>query len=289
MPEKLINFLKNKNIKLNLYKLIFLGEGKNKVYTDEKYIIKIGKKSNLQNEKEILEKIKNKIKAPIFEGFFEYNENFKGEYILILRLVKGIAVNKIWNSLGVYQKQEIAYSIIDELKKLHNLDKKKDEYIFTSELKNFQENYKKVMKNVKNLNKKKLEKYAREFADFLEKKGDLVLIHNDLWYKNIIVDEGKFRGFIDFELAKFSLKEAEYFRLKYHLFFAKLEESKVEIEFLEYLIGEMKKIYQDFTIYDNKIFRIYNIIMYFSLASKYEYSWYNQSDIDAFEKEFLLK
>jgi hypothetical protein len=51
----------------------------------------------------------------------------------------------------------------------------------------------------------------------------------------------------------------------------------------------MKKIYQDFTIYDNKIFRIYNIIMYFSLASKYEYSWYNQSDIDAFEKEFLLK
>jgi hypothetical protein len=31
----------------------------------------------LQNEKEILEKIKNKIKAPIFEGFFEYNENFK--------------------------------------------------------------------------------------------------------------------------------------------------------------------------------------------------------------------
>jgi hypothetical protein len=56
------------------------------------------------------------------------------------------------------------------LKKLHNLDKKKDEYIFTSELKNFQENYKKVMKNVKNLNKKKLEKYAREFADFLEKK-----------------------------------------------------------------------------------------------------------------------
>lgn len=147
----------------------------------------------------------------------------------------------------------------------------------------------KVFKN-KNIDINKLNKLINIFKSNknIFKNEIPSLIHNDLWYKNILWDKNWFISIIDFETSIFSPKQVEIFRIYNHLFFAKNyfehnpEEYK-ELDFLNKFIKSLETNYSELLTWYNNIQKLlFNIVTYFNMLSKYDESWYDNNEVEEY-------
>ena len=174
----------------------------NTIYSvNDSYIVKIC--TNIDNE----ENFKNEI------AFYQANKgnnlipkmyyaNTKKDndlyYYEILEKVTGVSLYNVWHTYSEKQREDIIKQLCDALKEIHST--KKESYDWIKFMKDkFWGLYKKVQElNVFNEDEKQLLEQAESYFDKYLKSDDFVLVHNDLHFDNIFVDNGKIK-IIDFE------------------------------------------------------------------------------------------
>jgi len=279
----------------------------NKIYLIWNIVLKISKNnSNLSLEWLILKSIQNIINVPkpIFYEKIKINNEYL--YILWIEKLNWKSLDHYWEKYNIYIKQSIINSIINNLKKIHSFKKnyfcyfgKKNKHFlnyFSLISDNIDENLKLSIWNpwIKTESLQNLKKYFYSLWNTFYNEVP-VIIHNDLWYKNILVNENGFVWIIDFESVVYAPKQIEIFRLYHHLFSAqnyidKWSVEYTEINFLNMLIYNIKNNYPELhNSFSEQQFVQYNIWYYINLLTKFKNSWYNHSDTEKFYKTFLGK
>jgi thiamine kinase-like enzyme len=292
--KKLQNFLK-----LN-YPVCFLDivlkeiheSNNNQVFSWWDYFIKVSKnKDNLRNEFEYLKLLENKWKFP---KAISYNV-LKKNYILVISKLNWKWLHYIWWELTNDEKEKIIEDIIIQVKIIHSISSKlKHE---KSYIKNLNLKIDKIANQISNNPFiegkefedicKEIDKYSKSFNNVPEN-----LIHNDLWYKNMLVYNNKLSWIIDFECWFFGPIQLEFFRLLHHKISVSNYEDKTpenysEIDFLDRLINSIKLNYKELL---DKItpeqFYVYNLNSYLNQLSRHKESWYEHKDTQEFKRNF---
>jgi thiamine kinase-like enzyme len=130
-------------------------------------------------------------------------------------------------------------------------------------------------------------------SELLQKK-DYFLVHNDIWYKNILINQKwDLVSIIDFETAILAPIWVEYFCVRNHFFYAKnyLEKWWVdytEMEFLNLLIQSFEKDYPE-SVY--KIWspesKIYSTMAYFKSLASFDKDRYDNNEVDRYRNIYL--
>ena len=136
-----------------------------------------------------------------------------------------------------------------------------------------------------NTNWKALKHLINEVNIFIEKirNEQKYLIHNDIWYKNILLENNVFSGIIDFETSYFAPIRFEYYWLlltNYYVFATECWDSwNFEKEFCKMLSSFIDRNYQDLLKNSSKEeFICFCIIQYLKKLWQYEEEWYKHSD-----------
>jgi aminoglycoside phosphotransferase (APT) family kinase protein len=302
--KNLLNILEKYTwLKVSLENIIKINSSNNnQVFNLWNYILKISKKSyNLKNEFTILKKLKWKY-FPKWLYYFEY----KKKYYLIISKLDWKTLDNYWLVYSIKKQQKILWKVTKNLKIIHSIKKSNFNFYINWEKKQFWDYFEVLdykLKTTKKrafqnpfINHNELEKLLKIFYKnkdcFVWEKP--VLIHNDLWYMNILVNKDWLTCIIDFEDSCFAPKQVELFRIYRHLIAAKnyLEENPQdykEIDFLVKFLDFLKENYKELFDYVKEQKLIYDIVSYFSMLSKFEKNWYKHEDVKKFFKFVLLK
>ena len=281
MEKFLEKILNNTNIFRNdsVVKKINAGFTNSLFLVDNKYIVKIC--NNKDNE----EKFKNEISF--------YNRNKNNKFIpkiylyhiakekedysyIVIEFIRGKTLYNVWHELNEEERKLIIKKIVDLMKTFHSI--KGNRYDWAKYMKNkinqslnFCRN-----KNLFSLSELKLFKYILTNMDKYLKSDDFRLIHSDIHFDNIIVDENKNLKLIDFETSMYAPIDYEldiFLRMcKNPLTYASEEEAKfVNIEDYKMIEPYFREMYPEiFAIHDFNIRnKIYNLEANLRLLPKF--------------------
>ena len=196
-------------------------------------------------------------------------------YYEILEKVEGVTLYNVWHTFNEEQKEDIIKQLCDAMKKMHsNIGKRYDWIEFNKKEFNtvFQE-----VKNKNLLNEEEIgiiNKAYSLFDKYLE-SNEFVLIHNDLHFDNILVNNGKIKV-IDFERSMYAPKDFElhilYYMIRQPWKHANEEcEKYTKVEDYKNIMGYIEKYYPEIINIPNlyKRLAIYDLIYEFSHFVKY--------------------
>ena len=129
-------------------------------------------------------------------------------YYEILEKVEGVTLYNVWHTFTEEQREDIIRQLCDAMKKMHsNIGEKYDWVEYNKNKFNISFN---EAKNKNLLSKDEIEiiDSAYSLFDIYLKSDEFVLIHNDLHFDNIFVNNGKIKV-IDFERSMYAPKDFE--------------------------------------------------------------------------------
>ena len=179
----------------------------NTIYkVNNSFIIKIC--TNKENEEKFKKEIEfynsnkeNKLIPKLYS--YSTNKNDIPYFYEILEKLEGETLFNVWHTLDEIQKEEIIKQLCTAMKEFHNFKGEYynwEEYLNTKFIESFTE-----VKNKQIINNEQIsiiEKAYTLFNKYLESK-QLVLIHNDLHFDNIFINNGKIK-IIDFERSMYA-------------------------------------------------------------------------------------
>lgn len=201
MIEDIIKY--NSDILKGKYEKINVGFT-NTLYKVDKYIVKICEKK--KNEKDFKHEIDFYQKNPnnkYIPTLYRYDlTKTKVKYCYsIIELLEGVSLYNIWHLLDEKKREEIIKKLCDILKTFHI--NKGQNYNWSNKLKKEALKYLKRSKDFYNKDEQKLiEKAISKFDKYLI-DNEMVFIHNDIHFDNIIYNNGNIK-IIDFERSMYA-------------------------------------------------------------------------------------
>lgn len=280
--DDFINIILKKYIELfgdnPSYKKINVGFT-NKIYeVNNKYIIKVC--INKLNEEKFLKEIdfynlnsKNSLIPKMY--YFDIKKEIVPYIYVILEKVDGVSLYNVWHMFKEEERENVIKQLCEAMQQIHKNGNKnydwnkyiKDKYI---------DSFNKIEKyNIFNDVEKDLLKRAFLYFDELLVDNEIVLIHNDLHFDNIIYNEGKIK-LIDFERSMYASKDFEldiiYRMIRKPWKFASEETEKfTDLKDYENIMKYIEKYYFDLVnkaaLY--KRLAIYDIIYFMRQLSEY--------------------
>lgn len=263
----------------------------NQVFSYGGFIGKIsGNPKNLKTEYETLQQLENKGKFP---RAFYYGKTDDNQYIILMEKLPGTWLQYSWNKLSDNQKKNIINEIILNLRIIHSLSWTQKSYY--NYLKIEWKKLFEICKKNPHLSEAVLIQIYSNFQKNLQsfESTKECIIHNDLWYKNILLEDGKLSGIIDFEMVVSAPKQVELFKLFHHRYSAQnyIDNWAVdytEIAFLDLLLKTLEKEYPELFSFAQEQYQCYNLYTYLKILSKHNESWYNHKDMEKYHKSFLI-
>jgi len=197
----------------------FTGGWVNHAYSvGDKYVIKVEKNLGvLSHQPEIMEQLFNAgAKVP---RLFDYGTAEDKTYI-VMEKVPGQKLSETWPSLSAEQKENFVIQIVEQLKIFHSLHYA--QYSLRSLNREF-DNFKDFLKSLTDFsvideskldgltlqNLALLKDYYNDHEDVLGETGTAVLVHNDMHFENILYEDDKLTGVIDFDFTRQAPKDYE--------------------------------------------------------------------------------
>lgn len=178
---------------------------------DDSYIVKVC--TDINNEEDFKKEINfynsNKENALIPKLYYSSTDKKAVPYFYeILEKVNGVSLYNVWHTYTEEQREDIIRQLCDAMKQMHSI--KGDKYNWAEYIKNeFNHLYEKVKElNIFNEEEKRLLGQAYSCFDKYLDSDEVVLVHNDLHFDNIFVDNGKIR-ILDFERSMYAPKDFE--------------------------------------------------------------------------------
>ena len=178
---------------------------------NDSYIVKVC--TDLSNEEEFVREIDfyNSNKANTLIPKLYYSDTTKEDvpyFYEILEKVNGVSLYNVWHTYSEEQREDIIRQLCDAMKQMHSI--KGDRYNWTEYMK---KEFNPLYEKAKELNifsdeeQKLLEQAYSDFDKYLE-SDEFVLVHNDLHFDNIFVDNGSIK-IIDFERSMYAPRDFE--------------------------------------------------------------------------------
>lgn len=178
---------------------------------DKKYIIKVC--TNINNEENFKKEIEfynaNKSNALIPKLYYSNTEKLDIPYCYeILEKIEGVTLYNVWHTFSEEQREDIIRQLCEAMKSMHS--NKGESYNWQDYLNNkfvplFNQAKDQRILTVEEINI--LENAYGCFEKYLE-ADEFVLIHNDLHFDNVFINDGKIK-IIDFERAIYAPKDFE--------------------------------------------------------------------------------
>ncbi len=190
----------------------------NTIYNvNDSFIVKIctdiDNESKFQSEMDFYKS--NETNSLIPKMYYSYTKKLEVPYYYeILEKVEGVTLYNVWHTFTEEQREDIIRQLCDAMKKMHsNIGEK---YDWVEYNKNKFNNSFNEAKNKNLLSKDEIEiiNSAYSLFDKYLKSDEFVLIHNDLHFDNIFVNNGKIKV-IDFERSMYAPKDFELHILYY--------------------------------------------------------------------------
>ena len=188
----------------------------------------------------------------------------------ILEKVEGLTLYNVWHTFSEEQREDIIRQLCDAMKQMHsNIGEKYDWIQYNKDRFNslFEE-----AKNKSLLNEEEIEIIYRAYSLFDKylESDEFVLIHNDLHFDNILVNDSKIKV-IDFERSMYAPKDFElhilYYMIRQPWKHANEEcEKYTKVEDYKNIMGYIEKYYPEIINIPNlyKRLAIYDSIYEFS-------------------------
>ncbi len=290
----IIFLLKKKIIKKN-YTIKEINESLwNKVFFINNIFIKISEnKNNLKNEFYSLTSLNSKYipKAIFYDSFFWYNN--KQYYILWISKINWKLLEHFRWKININKKLSIIKKLTNTIKYIHW--KQNIKWIQT--ICNYRNNiilYGKYKSNP-DIDKKYIEKWIKKIKLLTKKiyNEKKYLTHNDIWHKNIIIDNSFFSWIIDFELSLLAPLRFEYYWILLTNFFTSNENCwnswEFEKDFIKKLINNIKKNYKEMiNNLDKNEFLSFCFIYYLKKLWQYNEKRYNKNETKFFMKKIEI-
>lgn len=169
--------------------------------------------TDVDNEEEFKKEIafynSNKDNSLIPKLYYSNTDKIDVPYFYeILEKVNGVSLYNVWHTYTEEQREDIIRQLCDAMKKMHSI--RGERYNWSEYMKKeFNPLYTKEKKlNIFNEEEQKLlEQAYSDFDKYLE-SDEFVLVHNDLHFDNIFVDNGKIK-IIDFERSMYAPRDFE--------------------------------------------------------------------------------
>ena len=251
----------------------------NTIYNvNDSFIIKIC--SNIDNEEKFKKEIEfykaNKDNDLIPKLYYSNIEKKDIPYMYeILERIDGVSLYNVWHTYSEEQREDIIRQLCDAMKKMHSVKGKK--YDWSNYMKNrFNCSYEKVKElNIFNKEEQDLLEQAYSYFDKYLKSDEFVLIHNDLHFDNIFVDNGKIK-IIDFERSMYAPRDFEldiFYRMirKPWKFASEETEEYTDINQYINIMSYVQKYYPELLSNPNRYVRlgIYDMVYFLSQLVKY--------------------
>jgi len=286
--QLLKRFLEKKKYIKNNSNLIEINESCwNKVFTIDNIFFKVSEEANnLQIEFIILNLLTdNKFPKPIF--YDNFIEKWTIYYVIWISKIEGKTIEHYWGDMDLNDKEKLILDVISctkrinstkQLKWIPNILDKRGEII---------ENWK--YKANPDIWTNKLNSYFEDIIILMKKIKDEknYIIHWDLWYKNILVENNSLSWIIDFETSFLAPIRFEYYGLlltNFYVFTTDCWDSwEFEKEFCEIFTNTIKKEYNALLIDTNKEeFILFCFIAYLKKLWQYGESWYDKNETLSF-------
>jgi len=178
---------------------------------NDSYIVKVC--TDINNEEDFKKEIDfyNSNKENTLIPKLYYSDTIKEDvpyFYEILEKVNGVSLYNVWHTYSEEQREDIIRQLCDVMKQMHSI--KGDRYNWTEYMK---KEFNPLYEKAKELNifsdeeQKLLEQAYSDFDKYLE-SDEFVLVHNDLHFDNIFVDNGKIK-IIDFERSMYAPRDFE--------------------------------------------------------------------------------
>ena len=251
----------------------------NTIYNvNDSFIVKIC--SDINNESKFLKEIKfykaNETNNLIPKLYYSNTDKIEVPYYYeILEKVEGITLYNVWHKLNEEQREDIIRQLCDAMKQMHsNIGERYDwvEYNKNKFLPLFNK-----AKDNKLLNEEEIKIIDNAYSLFDEylKSDEFVLIHNDLHFDNIFINDGKIKV-IDFERSMYAPRDFElhiiYYMVRQPWKHANEEcEKYTKVEDYKNIMSYIEKYYPEIINTPNlyKRLAIYDLIYDFSHFVKY--------------------
>ena len=186
----------------------------------------------------------------------------------IIEKLKGVSLYEVWHTYSESEREDIIRQLCDIMKMFHNNNGNK--YDWSKYMKDkFNTSYTKS-KELNIFNEEELnilDKAYSNFDKYLE-SNDFVLVHNDLHFDNIFVNDGKIKV-IDFERSMYAPRDFEldiFYRMirKPWKFASEEAEEYTSLDQYKNIMGYVKKYYPELLNVNNLKERlaIYDIVYY---------------------------
>ena len=244
----------------------------NTIYNvDDKYIIKLCTK--ISNEESFKKEIdfynKNKENTLIPQLYIANTDKKDVPYYYeILEKIEGITLYNVWHTYNESQREDIIKQLCDAMKLMHK--NKSEQYDWSGYMKSrFIPLYEKAKDNSLFISDeiKLLDEAYSLFDKYLE-SDEFVLVHNDLHFDNIFINNGKIKV-IDFERSKYAPRDYElaifYRMVRQPWKFASEEtEDYTDIKDYENIMSYVSKYYKELMDTPNlyKRLAIYDIVYF---------------------------
>lgn len=175
------------------------------------YIVKVC--TDINNEEDFKKEIDfyNSNKENTLIPKLYYSDTMKEDvpyFYEILEKVNGVSLYNVWHTYSEEQREDIIRQLCDAMKQMHSI--KGDRYNWTEYMK---KEFNPLYEKAKELNifsdeeQRLLEQAYYDFDKYLE-SDEFVLVHNDLHFDNVFVDNGKIK-IIDFERSMYAPRDFE--------------------------------------------------------------------------------
>ena len=249
----------------------------NEIYNiNDKYIVKVC--TNINNEKDFKREISfyefNKDNELIPKLFYSSTDKTNIPYYYeILEKISGVSLYSVWYTYSEEQREDVIKQLCDIMKIFHSV--KGDKYSWLDYIKN---KYNDLFDKAKDLfneeEKILLNRAYLEFDKYLD-CNEFVLVHNDLHFDNIFVENGKIKV-IDFERSMYAPRDFEldiiYRMIRKPWKFASEETEKyVDIKDYSNIMNYIEKYYHELFEIDNLYIRlaIYDIVYFLEQLLEY--------------------
>lgn len=178
---------------------------------NDSYIVKVC--TDMDNEEEFKKEIvfynSNKDNSLIPKLYYSNTDKIDVPYFYeILEKVNGVSLYNVWHAYTEEQREDTIRQLCDAMKKMHSI--RGERYNWSEYMK---KEFNHLYAKAKELNifddeeQRLLEQAYSDFDKYLE-SDEFVLVHNDLHFDNIFVDNGKIR-IIDFERSMYAPRDFE--------------------------------------------------------------------------------
>lgn len=255
----------------------------NTIYdVDNKFIIKVC--TNINNEENFKKEIEfykaNKNNKLIPKLYYSNTDKKDIPYFYeIIEKVDGITLYNVWHTFSEEQREDVIRQLCGAMKHMHA--NKGESYNWLNYLKDkfvplFEQAKEKKLFDDKQINV--LENVYKSFEQYLE-SSEFVLIHNDLHFDNIFINDGKIK-IIDFERSIYAPKDFEldilYRMIRKPWKFASEEnEQYIDEKHYSNIMNYIEKYYPELINIDNLYKRLAIYDMIYFLKQYVAHSEYN--------------